>query len=232
MTFRIVHLFPNELGIFGDVGNVTALEMRARWSGVDVLVETVDLSDAIPTSADVYVIGSGSTAGLRAVSTVMPALSRALNKAHADGATVVGIGAGLHLLTTRVEMAAGEAIDGVGLIDAVSVPRVERLVGPVSAFAGAQEVAGYMNTGHELVGAHTALIEKIEGLSVDGDGVSARGILGTHLHGPFFPMNPHFADGIIEKHTGVAVNQLDSRVERATHAAFESRGSLRREMGL
>jgi hypothetical protein len=45
-------------------------------------------------------------------------------------------------------------------------------------------------------------------------------------------MNPHFADGIIEKHTGVAVHQLDSRVQRVTHAAFESRRSLRREMGL
>jgi CobQ-like glutamine amidotransferase family enzyme len=232
MTFRVVHLFPTELGIFGDVGNVTALEMRARWSGVDVSVETVQLNDAIPAGADVYVIGSGSTAGLRAVSSVMPTLANALTTAHAVGATVLGIGAGLHLLTMRVEMADGVTIDGVGLIDAVSVPRAARLVGPVSARAGAQEVAGYVNTGHDIIGAHTPLLANIEGLSIDTDGVSAPGIVGTHLHGPFLPMNPHFADDIIHKHTGVVVAAEDSRVLRTTNAAFESRRSLRREMGI
>ena len=232
MTLRIVHLYPRELGMFGDVGNVIALQMRARWSGIVASVESVGVSDAVPENADIYMIGSGSTAGLRAVAEAMPTLARSLTRAHSAGATVIAIGAGLQLLGSRVDIADGESVDGAGLIDATSTLRVERLVGPLSGSVGKQGVTGYVNSGHRLSGTFNPLVEQIEGLSIESDGVNADGILGTHLHGPFLPMNPKFADDIIEKHTGVAVYQDDPRVSRATEAASHSRVALRRELGL
>lgn len=229
---RIVHLYPDELGMFGDVGNITALEKRAQWSGVDVEVTRVGLLDSIPHDADVYVIGSGSSAGVTAVGSVVPALSKALIDAQSTGATIVAIGAGLHLLTTSIELSSGTVVAGVGLIGARSVPRHKRLVGGVWAQRGEPGVAGYINSGHELVGDVNPLLVGLEGLDIERDGVSAPGIMGTHLHGPFLPMNPSFADEIIAQHTGVTVNADDPRVVRATRAAANSRLALRRELGL
>ena len=232
MNLRIVHLYPNELGIFGDVGNVTALEMRARWSGSDVSVENVGASDPVPHNADIYVIGSGSTAGVSAVAEVMPSLSRALTRARSAGATLIAIGAGMHLLGSRIEIRRGEHVDGAGLMDTSSELRAERLVGPVVGQLGGHEVAGYVNSGHVLVGSAVPLVEDIHGLPISSDGVSLGGILGTNLHGPFLPMNPRIADDIIEKHTGIVVDLDDPRVSRATEAARRSRDSLRRELAL
>ena len=232
MTLRIVHLFPDEMGIFGDVGNVTALAKRAQWSGIQVSVENIGLSDAVPDGADVYMIGSGSTAGLRAVASTVPKLSRALARAITSGATIVAIGAGLHVLSTRLTIAEGETVDGVGLLDATTELRPQRLVGPVAGRVGARDVTGYVNSGHEIIGTYRPLIQHIEGLAIATDGVDAPGILGTHLHGPFLPMNPQFADDIIEKHTGVVVDLNDPRVRRATEAASRSRDALRRELGI
>jgi len=232
MTLRIVHLFPDEMGIFGDVGNVTALAKRAQWSGIRVSVENIGLSDAVPDGADVYMLGSGSTAGLRAVLATMPKLSRALSRANSSGATIVAIGAGLHVLSARLTIADSESFDGVGLLDATSQLRSQRLVGPVAGRVGSRDVTGYVNSGHDIIGTHRPLIEHIEGIEIVTDGVDAPGILGTHLHGPFLPMNPQFADDIIEKHTGVSVDTNDQRVRRATEAASRSRDALRRELGI
>jgi CobQ-like glutamine amidotransferase family enzyme len=232
MTLRIVHLYPSELGIFGDVGNVTALEMRARWSGIDVTIENVGVSDSVPEKADIYMIGSGSTAGVSAVAEVMPSLSRALTRARSAGATLIAIGAGMHLLGSRIEIRRGEHAAGAGLFDASSELRAERLVGPVAGRVGGHEVAGYVNSGHALEGSVVPLVENIHGLPIATDGVSLDGILGTNLHGPFLPMNSRIADDIIEKHTGVAVDLDEPRVRRATEAARRSRESLRRELGL
>ncbi|HEV7741947.1 MAG TPA: cobyric acid synthase, partial [Pseudolysinimonas sp.] len=55
----IVHLYPRELGINGDVGNVTALARRAGWRGLDLNVIGVGAGDTLPPQAHLVHIGSG-----------------------------------------------------------------------------------------------------------------------------------------------------------------------------
>ena len=59
MNLTIVHLYPRELGINGDVGNVTALRRRAEWRGMPVRVVDVGPGDALPDTAHLVHIGSG-----------------------------------------------------------------------------------------------------------------------------------------------------------------------------
>ena len=44
---RILHLYPRELGINGDVGNVTALVKRAEWRGLEATVHHHDVGDEL-----------------------------------------------------------------------------------------------------------------------------------------------------------------------------------------
>src|SRR5438128_810089 len=56
---RIVHLYPDLLSTYGDRGNVICLEQRARWRGIDVVVDTVKRGERVPTDPDLIFIGGG-----------------------------------------------------------------------------------------------------------------------------------------------------------------------------
>ncbi|HEX4841757.1 MAG TPA: glutamine amidotransferase, partial [bacterium] len=60
MDLRICHLYPDLLNLYGDRGNLMALVNRARWRGIDVRVDEIDLGDSLPAGAhDFYFIGGG-----------------------------------------------------------------------------------------------------------------------------------------------------------------------------
>lgn len=215
MTLKLVHLFPRELGIFGDGGNLFAVQKRAEWSGIPTTTVSVNLDDVIPNDGDIYFVGSGSTSGLRAVSHRVPDISTALASALAGGASIVAISGGMHLLCTSISFADGTTLAGAGLIDATVIPRDSRRVGESS-----EKYAGFINTGHAM---------SID----DGNNTFERsGIVGSYLHGPLLPMNPDIADRLILAHSGVSVAHDDPRVIRATVAAENARAAIRSRLGI
>lgn len=224
---HIVHLFPESLGLFGDAGNVLALTKRLEWRGIDSRVSRVELGAAIPATADVYVIGSGSRNSVRSVGEHINEISDALSGARSRGATILAIGAGLHLLTGRIDWVDGSSTRGAGLVDAVSEPRATRLVGEFEGHARGESVAGFINTGHRIVGDVPVHITNITGLDIESDGLEIDSIIGTHSHGSYLPMNPSIADDIIRRVTGIAaLDDSDHRIVRATVAAEKSRAAI------
>ena len=224
---HIVHLFPESLGLFGDAGNVLALHKRMEWRGIDSRVSRVELGQTIPAAADVYVIGSGSRNSVRAVAEHINEITDALSGARSRGATILAIGAGLHLLTNRLDWADGSTTRGAGLVNAVSEPRAARLVGEFVGRARGTDVAGFINTGHRIVGDVPAHITEVSGLDIENDGIEIDSIMGTHSHGSYLPMNPSIADDIIRRITGQAsLDDSDERIVRATLAAEKSRGAI------
>ena len=62
-----VHLYPRELGINGDVGNVMALRKRAEWRALGVEVVDHAPGDELPETAHFVHIGSGPVSGQEGV---------------------------------------------------------------------------------------------------------------------------------------------------------------------
>lgn len=58
-TLRLVAVYPELLGTYGDGGNILVLEQRLRWRGLGCDVTRVSLTDPIPRSGDLYVLGGG-----------------------------------------------------------------------------------------------------------------------------------------------------------------------------
>ena len=57
----IGHLFPDLLNLYGDLGNVRALQRRLEWRGLDVQVSNFQLQDEIDfNQLDIVVLGGGS----------------------------------------------------------------------------------------------------------------------------------------------------------------------------
>ena len=50
---KLVHLYPREMNIYGDTGNVLVLRRRLQWRGLAVEVTPVSVGDALPTDADI-----------------------------------------------------------------------------------------------------------------------------------------------------------------------------------
>jgi CobQ-like glutamine amidotransferase family enzyme len=42
MTIRFLHLFPSQLGLNGESGNLDALVARLKWAGVESKIEEFD----------------------------------------------------------------------------------------------------------------------------------------------------------------------------------------------
>ncbi len=236
MSVHIVHLYPESLGLFGDAGNVLALRKRSEWRGIDARVSTVERAQQIPGNADVYVIGSGSSSSVRRVGEHIDDLRDALTNALARDASVLAIGAGLHLLSERVEWADGSSTTGAGIVNGVSVPRESRLVGEFVGIAHGMRVAGFVNTGHKLETDLPPHIDAIQfGKDDDefaSDGVELGVLIGTHSHGSYLPMNPHIADAIISRASGVSLDTEHPHIVRADYAANRSREAIAERLGL
>ena len=59
---RIVSLYPDLLGTYGDGGNALVLSRRLEWRGIAVEHITVDAGEPVPDSADLYLVGGGEDA--------------------------------------------------------------------------------------------------------------------------------------------------------------------------
>nr|MBA2371861.1 glutamine amidotransferase [Chloroflexota bacterium] len=60
MDLRIMHLYPDLMSIYGDRGNVIALQQRARWRGIHVDIRAHSAGSRLDHEwADLYFFGGG-----------------------------------------------------------------------------------------------------------------------------------------------------------------------------
>jgi CobQ-like glutamine amidotransferase family enzyme len=223
---RIVSLFPDLLGTYGDGGNAIVLARRLEWRGIAAESITVDAGDAVPDSADLYLVGGGED-GPQVQAARELAASRALHRAVDDGAVVLAICAGMQILGHHFPDAGGTRRDGLGLLDCETV-RVDRpravgelltgpaaLVGPDSTI-GLGVLTGFENhAGRTIPGpsAHTlSSVDVGEGNGDHTEGVVTGRVVGTYLHGPALARNPTLADALLAWIVGDQVlSPLDDR---------------------
>ena len=202
----IALLFPDLLGTYGDGGNATILAQRLRWRDQAAEVVTIRSGDAVPASADLYVVGGGEdlpqVLAARQLSNP-PNLRRAVE----GGATVFAVCAGLQILGTSFDFAGPEGPkgEGLGLVDVSTGrsmnPRAvgELIVDPDPAL-GLPPMTGYENhSGVTVLGPGVKAAGRVRlgvgnGSADKVDGYWSGHLLGTYLHGPALARNPALAD--------------------------------------
>ena len=73
MNLTVVSVYPTLLGTYGDGGNVMALRHRARLHGIEVDVINIEPGDAVPESAELYVLGGGEDSAQTAAANALRA---------------------------------------------------------------------------------------------------------------------------------------------------------------
>ncbi len=231
MTITVVHLYPRELGINGDVGNVTALRKRAEWRGLDLQVHDHEVGGELPASAHLVHIGSGPVSGQEAVRDDLALITPQLKSWADAGVPFLAIAGGWQLLGQEFVGLDGVVSEGAGILPSRATLTVDRRVGEVVATSSLGEIAGFENHGAvtELLGEATpfALVTHREGRGAAAEGVIVDRRIGTNLHGPLLPMNPMWADWLLDAAAELAGETATAPVP--TQAIVDDRAARSRD---
>lgn len=221
VVIRIVTLYPELLGTYGDGGNAAVLIERARRRGFDVTHEVVSINDPL-READLYLVGGGEDGPQRLAADRLVASD--FTSRVRDGAYVLGVCAGLQILGESFCVDGSDEYRGVGLVAAVTKRAAKRSVGEIavrSTLGMNQVIVGFENHGGETVLSEgiSPLGRVIRGRGNDGkvDGFQQGRVFATYAHGPVLAMNPWFCDHLLEGVVGETLEPLASIADQLHH---------------
>lgn len=244
-TVRLCHLFPDQMNIYADRGNIAVFRSRLAWRGHDIQITEVAAGDDLRPDHDLYYLGGGQDRDQALVAEDLAATKAgALRSAADDGAAMLFVCGGIQLAGHGYTGVDGRRLPGVGVLDLDTTAGSTRLIGDIVLAAtldgAAAPVVGYENhAGRTRLGAGVEPFGRVaHGHGNDGEsgveGAVRDHVVGTYLHGPLLPKNPWVADTLLgwalEHATGTrpVLDQLDDSLELAAHRAAVARAGVRR----
>jgi CobQ-like glutamine amidotransferase family enzyme len=209
MELRVLALYPDQMNIYADRGNILFLRRRCEWRDIGFSYAAAGPGETFdPADHDLLYLGGGQDRDQRAVAADLFETKRdALAAAVDDGAVMLAVCGGYQLLGHSYQLD-DERLPGIGLADITTVREPgPRLIGNVAIEVdlgdGPRTIAGFENHGgrtHLGDGAQP-LGRVIRGYGNNGDdgleGVRRANLIGTYLHGPLLPKNAWLADHLI-----------------------------------
>src|SRR3954454_10031020 len=130
---RLAHLYPDQMNIYGDRGNILTLTQRCAWRDVAVDLLPVGVGDTVDWGAvDIAFFGGGQDSGQALIAAdFVERQGPALRAAVEDGLVLLSICGGYQLLGHTYVTHAGEQLPGVGVFDARTIGGDVRLIGNI-----------------------------------------------------------------------------------------------------
>ena len=201
----ILQLYPNDMNIYGDNGNLQVLVRRLEWYGYKPLVVTYDQKGSLPKTVDIIVGGGGQDSGQEKIHADLLAVAPKLREWAESGVPMLLVCGLYQLFGQSFKTLDGTLLEGIGIFDAKTYGTTERLIGNiVIQHPEFGEIVGYENhsgqtylessvrpLGSVLKGAGNNIKDRHEGARF-------KNVIGTYLHGPVLAKNPVFADFFIK----------------------------------
>lgn len=202
---NIVHLYPEELNIYGDNGNVLTLKQRLEWRGYKTKVHKVGVGQKIPTSVDLIIAGGGQDKGQFEVEKDLYSRASNIKSMAADGVTMLAICGTYQLFGNRYITVDGKVLKGIGLFDMYTEASTKRLIGNIVIETPVGQVVGFENhSGQTYLGASQLYFGQVvkgsgNNASSKDEGALKHNTFGSYMHGPLLPKNPKFADELLRR---------------------------------
>lgn len=208
-VLRIGHLYPEQMNLYGDRGNVLALVRRIQWRQIAVEVVAIDVGSQVDwDSLAMVFMGGGEDS--HQVHIAQDFLDRGpdLLPRISQGMPMLAICGAYQLLGSEYVTNDGKHLPGLGFLDVRTEPGKSRQIGDVvcqvegvslspSTLVGFENHGGMTTLGREA----TALARVQTGSGNNGmdgtEGAVRQHVIGTYLHGSLLPKNPHLADLLI-----------------------------------
>lgn len=205
-SLTVVQLYPDDMNIYGDWGNVLTVLKRATWHGIHTELVNYNPGDPFPEHADIIIGGGGQDSGQLKVQADLQKIAPRLHEL-ADSNTPMLMVCGLYQLFGRFfKTRSGQTIPGIEIFHAETHAGPERLIGNITT-TNEQfgDIIGYENhSGQTFLDSDMQPFGTIiRGAGNNGqddtEGCIYRNVIGTYLHGSLLPKNPTIADALIEE---------------------------------
>ncbi len=222
-TVNICHLYPDDMNLYGDLGNVVCLTKRLSWRGLGVNVINCAIGDGLPKDIDIIFFGGGQDQDqMRVFADLVRLKQQDLIEQIESGTPLLAICGGYQLLGEYFLDPKGQRIEGVGALPLETVSpgegmlnrAVGNLITDISAhteitnhYTGLKTLVGFENhsgrtrfkSGAELIALGKVMYGSGDNEDKISDGVLYKNVICSYMHGSLLPKNPHLADYIISK---------------------------------
>ena len=229
MAVKIVHLYPEEMNLYGDRGNVICLKNRLEARNYKVDVINVGLGERIP-DFDIMFIGGGQDKEMSIVRRDVRRKAEELSYYIHSGKTILAICGGYQLLGEYYKTSSSQVIELSGALPFFTEGAKQRMIGNIVFESPFGKVVGFENHSGKTYVANelSPLGRVISGFGNNGEdgteGVLYKNTFGTYAHGAVLPKNPVFADEIIKRALQTnELSKLDDELENLCHNSLVSR---------
>jgi CobQ-like glutamine amidotransferase family enzyme len=230
----IAHLYPREMNIYGDLGNVLTLRRRLEWRGYEVVVRPVEVGEPFDwAEVDVVFGGGGQDSGQLVVGPDLLRRGEQLRRLAADGVPMLVICGMYQLFGRGFTTMEGQEIPGIDVLRVSTVGGRVRMIGNVVVDSAFGQLVGFENhSGQTLLEPDQEPLGRVrQGFGNDPksgyEGAVRGNVIGTYLHGPVLPKNPALADHLLSaavRRWGVTeLAPLDDALELAAARVAVSR---------
>ncbi len=206
-SLTLGHLYPDQLNLYGDRGNIMTLRRRCQQRGIELRVVGLGIGDALaPDEYDILFMGGGQDKEQAPVAQDLYEMKGiGLWAAIEDDMPVLAVCGGFQLLAHYYRPAEGPDMRGLGVFDAWTIHKgshISRCIGDIAISWNSTTLVGFENHGgRTYLGTARPLGKVLKGSGNNAEdhteGAVYRNAYGTYLHGSLLPKNPHFADHLI-----------------------------------
>jgi lipid II isoglutaminyl synthase (glutamine-hydrolysing) len=201
---HILHLYPNEMNIYGDRGNLLTLLRRSEWHGYEPVVHFHHAGNKLPETVHIVLGGGGQDSAQADIQADILHIGSDLHKLADAGVPMLMICGMYQLFGHRFITYDGREIKGIGIFDLETIASPKRMVGNVMIESKRfGTLFGFENhSGRTMLGAkQEPLGTVLRGGGNNGEdgteGAIHKNVIGAYLHGPMLPTNPQVADELI-----------------------------------
>lgn len=205
-SLTILQLYPNDMNIYGDWGNTLTLIKRLEWRGIKARVLSYNVGDQLPEDVDIIVAGGGQDSGQEKIHADLLAIGPALRSMSEAGMPMLVICGMYQLFGNHFTTIEGKKLVGVGIFDAITIGKSERLIGNIRTESSEfGELIGYENhSGQTYLSGDTKPLAQVRqgagnNLEDGYEGARYKNVIGSYLHGSLLPKNPRIADFLISQ---------------------------------
>ena len=204
-TIDIMSLYPKDMNIYGDTGNVLAVTRRLALYGYEPRVTAYNQGDPWPDHVDMILGGGGQDTGQKKIIDDLFRRADRLRALAADGTPMLMICGLYQLFGEYFETVDGARLDGIGVIGAYTVGRDVRMIGNLVEHSDEfGDIVGYENhSGQTFLREGVTPLGRVEaeGRGNNGEdhseGARVHNVIGTYMHGSLLPKNPAISDFLI-----------------------------------
>lgn len=212
MKLTIGYLYGDLMNIYGDTGNIIALQKRAQWRGIKVEVVNISLGAKLDhpeggIKPDIYFFGGGQDQAQELVSKdlIKSGKGKVIKKEIDRGVPLLSVCGGYQLLGEYYKPHRGPKLPGIGLFPAYTLASHDRMIGNIVIESIFGKLVGFENHSGKTNLKKGALPfgMVVKGFGNNGtdktEGCMYKNAIGCYMHGSLLPKNPKLTDWSIKK---------------------------------